>query len=58
MSRQDAEQRIAAQMPIDEKRRMADEVIDCSRSIDDTEQQVKLLVEKLKRRAAAGRKIS
>lgn len=58
MSRQDAERRIAAQMPIDEKRRMADEVIDCSRSIDNTEQQVKLLVAKLKRWAAAGRNIS
>jgi dephospho-CoA kinase len=30
LSREDAERRIAAQMPIDEKRRLADEVIDCS----------------------------
>jgi dephospho-CoA kinase len=58
LSRQDAEHRIAAQMPIDEKRHMADEVIDCSRSMDNTEQQVKLVVEKLKRWAAAGRKVS
>jgi len=40
-------------MPIDEKRRLADEVIDCSRSLEETEQQVELLLAKLKQAAAA-----
>ena len=53
-SRRDAELRIAAQMPIDQKRKLADEVIDCSRSLEDTERQVVLLLEKLKRSPAAG----
>lgn len=48
-SRQDAELRIAAQMPIDQKRKLADEVIDCSRSLEDTERQIILLLEKLKK---------
>jgi dephospho-CoA kinase len=51
---EEAQRRIAAQMSIDEKRRLADEVIDCSRSIEETEQQVALLVEKLKQSAATG----
>jgi dephospho-CoA kinase len=55
---EDAQRRIAAQMPIDEKRRLADYVIDCSRSIEETEQQVSQLIEKLKRAAAEGPKIS
>ncbi len=54
-SRQDAELRIAAQMPIDQKRKLADEVIDCSRSLEDTERQVILLLEKLKKWPAYGR---
>jgi dephospho-CoA kinase len=57
LSQQDAERRIAAQMPIDEKRGLAHEVIDCSGSLDNTEQQVKIVVEKLKNRAAARRNI-
>jgi dephospho-CoA kinase len=44
-----ARQRIAAQMPIEEKRRMADEVIDCAGSLEDTREQVVALVAKLKR---------
>ncbi|HLW79761.1 MAG TPA: dephospho-CoA kinase, partial [Terriglobia bacterium] len=40
ISRQEAAQRIAAQMPVDEKRRRADYVIDCSGSIEDTRDQV------------------
>lgn len=51
---EEAQRRIAAQMPIDEKRRLADEVIDCSRSIEETEQQVARLLEKLKQPAAKG----
>jgi len=43
-----AQSRIAAQMPIGEKRRLADDVIDCSRSLEETEQQVVQLIEKLK----------
>jgi dephospho-CoA kinase len=54
-SRQDAELRIAAQMPIDQKRKLADEVIDCSRSLEDTERQLILLLEKLKKWPAYGR---
>lgn len=47
----DAQSRIAAQMPMDEKRGLADDVIDCSGTIEETERQVGLLVEKLKQLA-------
>ena len=47
-----ARQRIAAQMPVEEKRRMADEVIDCSGSLDETRAQVVALVAKLKQMEA------
>ena len=57
-SRGEAQARIAAQMPIDEKRAKADEVIDCSKSITETERQVDALLEKLKQLASAGRNIS
>jgi dephospho-CoA kinase len=57
-SRHEAELRIAAQMPLDQKRNLADEVIDCSLSLEDTERQVILVIEKLKRWAAAGRRVS
>lgn len=54
MTREQAEQRIAAQMPADEKRRQAagkvDE-IDCSCSLDSTKEQVRTLVEQYKRTA-------
>jgi dephospho-CoA kinase len=43
-----ARQRIAAQMPTEEKRCMADEVIDCSGSLEQTREQVVALVAKLK----------
>ncbi len=43
-----ARQRIAAQMPIEEKRRMADEVIDCSGTLEHTREQVIALFAKLK----------
>jgi dephospho-CoA kinase len=58
LSVEDAKLRIAAQMPMDEKRRLADEVIDCSRTIEETQKQVKLVLEKLKQVAASGRNIS
>lgn len=47
MSEQDARMRIAAQMPLDEKRKLADEVIDCSGSIGETERQVDRMLVKL-----------
>jgi dephospho-CoA kinase len=54
MSREQAEQRIAAQMPVEEKRRQAagklDE-IDCSCSLDSTRKQVRTLVEQFKQTA-------
>jgi dephospho-CoA kinase len=43
-----ARQRIAAQMPLEEKRRMADEVIDCSGSLEQTRKQTVALFAKLK----------
>ncbi|HUO33811.1 MAG TPA: dephospho-CoA kinase [Candidatus Acidoferrum sp.] len=47
----EAEMRIASQMPIDEKRRRADEVIDCSVSIAETEQQVDRVLARLREAA-------
>lgn len=55
LSPEDAERRIAAQMPLDEKRRLADDVIDCSRSIEETARQVDDLLARLKQ-AAGSRK--
>lgn len=37
----EAERRIASQIPLDEKRRLADDVIDCSQTIEYTERQVR-----------------
>ena len=45
----EAERRIAAQMPTEEKRRRADYVIDCSGSLESTRQQVENLFPQLKR---------
>lgn len=47
LSPEEARQRIAAQMPIDEKRDFADVVIDCSGTLANTETQVGTLLEKL-----------
>jgi dephospho-CoA kinase len=47
-----ARQRIAAQMPLEEKRRMADEVIDCSGTLEHTRQQTVALYAKLKKMEA------
>ena len=47
-----ARQRIAAQMPIDEKRERADEVIDCSGTLEHTRAQVIALFARLKRMEA------
>jgi dephospho-CoA kinase len=48
LSVEEATQRVASQMPLDDKRKLADEVIDCSGSIEETERQVDRVVEKLK----------
>jgi dephospho-CoA kinase len=56
MSREQAEKRIAAQMPVEEKRRMAAGKIveiDCSGSLDDTKKQVRELVDRLRQTAGS-----
>jgi len=52
MSEADARQRIAMQMPVQEKLALAGEKIDCSGSIEETRRQVEALAAKL--RAAPG----
>jgi len=52
MTREEAERRIAAQMPLAEKRRMADDEIECSGTLEHTRQQAEALVAKLKPLAA------
>jgi dephospho-CoA kinase len=52
-SKKQAEQRIAAQMPGDEKRRLADRVIDCSGTLAKTERQVIDLLASLRQEARA-----
>jgi dephospho-CoA kinase len=48
LTREQAQLRISSQMPAELKRQLADEVIDCSGSMQETEHQVKNLVERLK----------
>jgi dephospho-CoA kinase len=48
MQPEDAQRRIAAQLSLDEKRRMADDVIDCSGTVEETQQQVTALVGRLR----------
>ena len=50
-------QRIAAQMPMEEKRSLADETIDCSGTLEETERAVEVVVKRLMDAAAAGRNI-
>ena len=52
LTAEQAKLRIAAQMPMEEKRRLADETIDCSGSLAETERQVMDLVKRLSRPAA------
>jgi len=52
MTRDQADRRIAAQLDLAEKRKLADDEIDCSGTIEETRRQVVALVEKLKRLAA------
>jgi dephospho-CoA kinase len=47
MTREEAERRIASQMPAEEKRRRADFVIDCSGSLEETRRQVRMLYPRL-----------
>jgi dephospho-CoA kinase len=53
MSREQAEKRIAAQMPLQEKRKLPHDEVDCSGSLDDTKKQVRTLVDNLKQAAAS-----
>ena len=52
LSQEQAQRRIAAQMPIDEKRRLANDVVDCSGLFEETERQVAHLLEKLRQMGA------
>ncbi len=52
LTAEQAKLRIAAQMPMEEKRRLGDETIDCSGSIEETERQVMEVVRRLSRPAA------
>jgi dephospho-CoA kinase len=52
-TREDALARVRAQMPLDQKRELADHVIDNSGSLADTERQVRALYEKLTTAAGA-----
>lgn len=54
LSVEEARRRIAAQMPMEEKRRLADETIDCSGSIEETERELDQVLGRLKRLASAG----
>ncbi len=53
MAREEALRRIGAQMQLDQKRRMADDEIDCSGSLEETRRQVIAVVARLKQLAAA-----
>ena len=52
LTEEQAQRRIAAQMPVDEKKKLADLVIDCSGTLDETREQVEEVIEKLKDAAA------
>lgn len=52
LTREEAERRVAAQMGLDAKRRMADDQIDCSGTLEETRRQVESLVVKYKKLAA------
>ena len=58
LSLDQAQRRIAAQMPMDEKRRLADDVIDCSGPLEETERQVEALLVKLEQAARAQGSVS
>ncbi|MFZ3216515.1 MAG: dephospho-CoA kinase [Candidatus Acidiferrales bacterium] len=58
LSLEQAQLRIAAQMPMEEKRRCANETIDCSGSLEETERQVAAVVKQLVRPTPAAGNIS
>jgi dephospho-CoA kinase len=58
LTEEQARLRIAAQMPMEQKRTLADETIDCSGAIDQTEREVGYAVKRLLDAAAAERNIS
>jgi dephospho-CoA kinase len=53
LAREQAEGRISAQIPLEEKRKLAHDEIDCSGSLDYTKRQVRTLVEQLKQTAGS-----
>ncbi|MGH9779954.1 MAG: dephospho-CoA kinase [Candidatus Acidiferrales bacterium] len=53
LSREDAERRIAAQLPAEERRRLANYVIDCSGALAETERQVNQVWQALQQAAAS-----
>jgi len=53
MTHEQAERRIAAQVPLEEKQRLADYEINCSGSLEETRRQVEHIVAELRRLAAA-----
>jgi dephospho-CoA kinase len=54
VSREEAERRIHAQMPVEEKRRRADYVIDCSGSMEETRRQAEAIYLDLRRITEGG----
>lgn len=52
LSEEEARQRIAAQLPLEEKLRLADEVVDCSGTLEETRRQTDELVARLRMLAA------
>jgi dephospho-CoA kinase len=52
MNEVEAKRRLAAQLPVEEKRRFATETIDCSGTLEETRAQVRALAAKLRKRAA------
>jgi dephospho-CoA kinase len=55
LTEEQARQRVSAQMPSGEKRKYADEIIDCSGTLEQTEHQVDAALARLKAMAVAGR---
>jgi len=53
LSEAEARRRIAAQLPVEEKLRLATEKIDCSGSLEETRRQVEALAAKLRRSQTA-----
>ena len=52
LTTEEARQRIEAQLPLEEKLRLADDVVDCSGTVEETLRQTDALVERLRKLAA------